>query len=430
MAKRQTWGKHAIWHPCEAIYPTSLEELRRIVEKARGEHAKMRVAGSLHSLNLLCATSGIQIHTDKLCRVLVIDKTQRTVKVESGIKIKKLLEMLAKENLTLPNQGYIVEQSVAGAIATATHGSGKTGTFSSFIQEIELLDANGRLHQLTPNTDPHLFSAAVVNLGCLGIVYSVTLKCIPLEKLHLTKAVAKLATLASLPDLLTKYDYFQFILNPYSDDVLIWHYQKTKENIHHRWLFKLNWLLIKLLAVISFDFLKPPYWLMPLNIKIYMKISPFKSCVDYSYQLLSPADEGHYIEEEIAIPLNHLEKALTVTRNLVDRYSQKKIRPVAVILVRFANPDEFGYLSPALRRDTAYISLIAISKSGYRELFKEFEISLYQFEGRPHWGKAHSLTKERIESLYGDNYARFKEARRELDPEGLFANEYIETLFL
>lgn len=428
--KRQNWGNYQTWFPKNIVYPTSLKELRQIVSDAKTSNAKIRLAGSLHSMNSLCVTDETQIETGKLCRVLSIDRTKLTVKVEGGIIIKKLLKILAKNGLTLANQGYIVDQSIAGAIATATHGSGKTGTLSSFIEEIELLDAEGNLRVLTKETTLHLFSAAIVNLGCLGIVYSLTLRCIPLEKVVLSKIKSDVSTtFRELPSLLKENDYFQFAIDPYSDTLIRWEYKITQEDLKNRGKYYLKWLLVKTLAVLSFDLFTPPYWLVPSSIKLYMAASQLKSCIDYSYKLLSPADEGHYIEEEIAVPFDDLKEALHLTRQIVDHYRTKKVCLVAVILIRFCEADPLGYLSPANNRQTAYISLISIAKEGYKQLFNDVETALSRYKGRPHWGKYHTLTRERVIDLYGNDYQSFMSARHELDPKGLFLNEYLQHFF-
>ncbi len=428
--KRQVWGKYCSWFPSQVAYPSSPEEVRDILLHAQKSRLKIRTIGSLHSMNDLCKTSDIQIHTDKLCKVINIDKQSLTIKVESGIKIKHLQELLAAEGLTLPNQGYIVEQSVAGAIATATHGSGKTGTLSSFVEEIELISAKGELHVLTPASNPHLFSAAVVSLGCLGVVSTVTLRCIPQQKLHLSKVKMSVQPLLDqLSSIREHNDFYQLVINPYSDEALTWQFRKTDEPLRHCFYYQLRRLMGKALAIFAFDILPPPTWLVPTVVKTYMTLSPFKGCVDYGYHLLSPADEGHYVEEEIAVPIAHFEKALLATRKLIDEFNVKGTRVVAIILVRFAEADAYGYLSPTLNRKTAYISLITIAKPGYQELFEAVEQALYAYEGRPHWGKVHFLNRDRVAKLYPETYPSFIAARRELDPEGVFANDYIERLF-
>ncbi len=429
MGKQKTWGKYRRWSPSEIKRPGSLEELQRAVAKCRSEGKKIRAAGALHSMNGLCETDQTQIRLDKLSSVLGIDKENLLVKVEGGAHTKDILRNLAKEGLTLPNQGYITHQTIAGAAATATHGSGNTGTLSSFIEEIELVDASGSLRQLSPERDEKLFSAAATSLGCLGIVYSLTLRCVPLGNLELTKASSNLTeTLENLPELMRQ-PYFQFILDPYSDDVTLFNYQRTDKKAQGRLKYRLKWALVKTLATLIFDVLPMPWWLIPPVIKIYSVVAPMASVVDKSYRLLSPDDEGHYIEEEIAVPFERFKEALATTRAIIDKYSAMKKRMVAVILLRFTDADPWGLLSPACGRKTAYISLITIAKKGYRELFDEIETALYQYSGRPHWGKVHSLTKEKAAELYGDNYRRFLEAKNELDPDGQFMNEECGKLF-
>lgn len=423
--KRQNWGKYSTWYPQQVIYPSSVEELQ---EAVRGSHSKMRVAGSLHSMNNLAETSGIQLHTDKLSQVLKIEKNR--VKVQGGIQIRELLEKLRQQGLTLPNQGYIREQSIAGAIATATHGSGATGTLSSFVEEMELIDASGNLQRLSAQSDPHLFSAGVVNLGSLGVVYSLTLRCIPARKLRLKKERGWLGdTLQRLPELLRENDHFQFMTDPYSDGVLTWSFKNTEEPYRNQWQYEARRMLIKSLAVASFDLLPSPSWFVPQLFKILASVSPI-DCIDDGEKLLSPTDEGHYIEQEIAVPLEKLESALHSARSVIASYSAQNIRTILLQLIRFARPDAYGYLSPALGRETAYISHISIAKEGYMDLFKDVEKALYEYEGRPHWGKAHFLTKDRVMQLYGNQYTLFRKARQQLDPEGVFSNSYMDRLFL
>ncbi len=428
--RRKNWSRVEKWFPSEVCYPSSLGELRKEILSAKAKGAKIRAAGSLHSYNDLCVTKDVQIHTDKLNKILSIDKSKMLVRVEGGIKIKKLLDALAKEGLTLPNQGYIQRQSIAGSIATATHGSGKTGTLSSFVEEIELVDAQGDLRVLNPQTNEHLFSAALVNLGCLGIVYALTLRCIPLYKLHLTKVKSTLTkTLKELPDILNQYDHVHLYIDPYSQDVLIWRCQQTEEQQHHIAWHRLQRLIIKTLAVSTYQYLPTPNLIFPLIPKIFINVSANFSCVDHSHKLLSPADEGIYVEEEIAIPIEHVDHAVQDARDLIHQFGRKYPLMVGVIVVRFTEADSKGYLSPALNRRSAYITFCTIVKKGYQCLFKEFETAMLKYTGRPHWGKIHTLTKEKLAILYGDNYAKFQDARRELDPEGLFSNDYINRLF-
>jgi L-gulonolactone oxidase len=366
------------------------------------------------------------MHTDKLGKVLSIDRDKMTVRVESGIKLKALLKNLAKEGLTLPNQGYILRQSIAGATATATHGTGRSGSLSSFIEEIELVDAKGEVRILNPNTSEHLFSAAVVNLGCLGIVYALTLRCIPLYKLKLTKLKTNLKDcLRELPQSLKTYDHFQFGICPYTERVITLRYQKTDEQVRNRWGYIIHSGLNHFGNEIGFKF----YPVHPIFFKIYCDLSHNFSCVDESNRILSPADEGIYVEEEIAVPVEHLGNAIRDALDVIRQYSKNHPRIVWTIYVRFVGPDTYGYLSPSLNQSVAYMTFVTKVKKGFRELFPTFEQAMFKYRGRPHWGKIHTLTKEKVKELYPQTYDRFIEAKKELDPDGLFSNDYIQRLF-
>lgn len=424
------WSKVEKWSPRELKYPSSLEELKGEILTAKAKGLKIRAVGSLHSYNDLCVTKDVQIFTDKLNKVLFIDKANLRVRVEGGIKVKDLLEILAKEDLTLPNQGYITAQSIAGSIATATHGSGKTGTISSFVEEIELVDARGELRILNAQTNDHLFSAALVNLGCLGVVYALTLRCVPLYKLHLTKVKSDLKKVwEELPEILNASDSVLLYLNPYNQDVLVWRCQKTAGEVRNRWGYRLQRLIVKILAVTSYEYLPPPKWFFPFLSKTFMAVSSNFSCVDYSNRILSPADEGIYVEEEIAVPVEHLKKAIEEVHQLIKQFGLTHPLMVGVVAVRFVAADPKGYLSPALDRSVAYITFVTIVKKGYRYLFQAFETAMFKYQGRPHWGKIHTLTKEKAAELYPDTFSKFVDAKRELDPQGLFSNDYINRLF-
>ena len=93
--KRTNWAKTTTWYPTEIANPSTLEELRSIILSAQSRNLHIRPVGSLHSFNDLCVTAGIQLHTDKLCRILSLDKEHLKIRVEAGIKEKRLIDYLA-----------------------------------------------------------------------------------------------------------------------------------------------------------------------------------------------------------------------------------------------------------------------------------------------------------------------------------------------
>lgn len=429
--KIYSWGRFLRWIAEEAYHPASLEELKKIVIDAKARRLKIRVGGSLHTLNELIVSHEIQVFLDKLDKILAIDKVNLRMRAEGGIKLSKLVDDLAKEGLALPNQSYVLKQSLAGALATATHGTGHTGTLCSFVEEIELLDCNGNLRTLSPKENLHLFNAALVNLGCCGIVYSVTLKVIPVRKLKLVKTEVNLDE--SLQDFLSlqhNQDHILYLANPYIQQAVINCFKQTDEEPQNLWLLKFKWICRKAIACASMNLgIYPPCFMIPPTAGLFLKLSTIESAVDYNYKILSPDDAGYWAEEEINVPFEKLESALADVRAIIQKYADKRASMISMIALRFVSPDTYGYLSPAAGRLSAYISMIANRKKGFSKIFKEVEEALYKYGGRPHWGKVHFLTRERVAELYGKNHARFIDAMHELDPEGMFINEYAAKLF-
>lgn len=426
--KYRCWTGTQFWTPKEVVYPASREDLKAIILSAKERGLKIRAMGSLHSYNDICATADIQVNTNRLNKILSIDRSKMTVRVESGIKLKALVKALAKEGLSLPNQGYILKQAVAGATATATHGTGHTGTLSSFIEEIELVDARGEICLLSPKTNEHLFSAAVVNLGCLGLIYSITLRCVALENLEFTKVKSTLQeTLKELPQLLKTYQHFMFAICPYTENTITARYRKTDQQTRHRWGYILHRKLLRLIGEIGMR-VPLPRRLFANRFKTYSNLSHNFMCVDESYRILSPADQGPFVEEEVIIPVEYLEKAIREALDLIVQYSKNHLI-ISSLAVRFVGPDAYGYLSPNLHQPVACLTYLALKKEGSQEVFKAFENAMFKYRGRPHWGKIHTLTKEKVKELYPETYHRFLEAKNELDSNGLFSNDYIDRLF-
>lgn len=428
MFSNQNWAKIEKWRPRKKVYPKSLEDIQEIIRSAQQKGLKIRPIGSLHSYNDLCVTQDIQMHTDKLCKILSLDKNKMTVRVEGGIKIHALLDALAKEGVTLPNQGYIRRQSIAGAISTATHGSGNCrngGTLSSFIEEVELVDADGKLHVLNSKANEHLFNAAVVNLGCLGIIYALTLRIIPLYRLRLTAFLTTFdEAIKQYPEWLKTYDFVHLVFNPYTDDVGIRLYQKSDENIqnvekaNHRkrrnkfFMNLFNWIGLPKSFALNWP-------------KFIHKLS----YVEESHRILSPEDEGRYVEEEISIPLEHLEKTVIEARQIIRKHAESHPWIIQAMYLRFVGRDPYGYLSPNLNQASFWMTFISVVRNGYKEIFQEYENAMLKYNGRPHWGKVHTLDKEKVQKLYPHTYSKFMEAKKTLDPEGLFTNDYIHRLF-
>lgn len=348
------WIGNQICFPKKHVYPISKDELIGIVKEAYQQNKKIRAYGGSHSWSNLVCSSDYLINTDKLNKLLDINEQINQVTVEAGIKIYDLNTLLAKNKLALKNLPFNAGVSVAGAIATATHGTGQTGTLPSFVQEITLIAHDGDIFHLTPKSG-NQFAAARVNLGVLGIVYSVTLQCAPLFTLEYTRKRSNLATmLPHYKQLVKDNNYFMFMWNPYTDKILTFEWNYTKKPLSYygilnyvkELIFNNIWIGAVFGQILAWIPQLHPYFID----SIYYLLSEYNS-VDYGYKLLTPGtsakNEIQYYESEIAIPVDLLPQALDSVKKLMREQTQEKTYAFFGILCRFVLADTQAYLSPA-----------------------------------------------------------------------------------
>ena len=168
-------------------------EVAQIVTAAHRAGQRVKAIGAGHSFTAAAATDGVQLSLDRLDRVLAVDRERHRVTVEAGIRLHRLNDALADVDLALPNLGDIDRQSVAGAIATATHGTGLAlGNLATTVVGMQLVTGRGEIVRCSTDLDPELHRIARVGLGALGIVTEVTLQCVPAFDLHARETVESL----------------------------------------------------------------------------------------------------------------------------------------------------------------------------------------------------------------------------------------------
>ncbi|KAJ5519839.1 L-gulonolactone/D-arabinono-1-4-lactone oxidase [Penicillium fimorum] len=172
-----TWAKTFFSRPELYIRPQTIPEIQQLVTLARRCRRRIVTVGSGHSPSDLTCTSSWLVNLDDFNRILHVDPSTGSVTVEAGIRLRDLGAELEKHGLTLENLGSIDSQSIAGVIATGTHGSSlRHGLVSECIDSLGLVLANGQLVRCSPTNNPDLFRAGLVSLGALGIVVEVTFK--------------------------------------------------------------------------------------------------------------------------------------------------------------------------------------------------------------------------------------------------------------
>ncbi|HVW99822.1 MAG TPA: D-arabinono-1,4-lactone oxidase [Candidatus Babeliaceae bacterium] len=431
------WGHNQQCSPCRIWNPESLGQVQEIIKQASQLKIPIRFVGSAHSWSDLVCTDGYLITTDQFNKILNIDTDKLQVTVQGGIKLKDLFEKLAQEGFALSNQGFIKEQSIAGAISTATHGTGKHGTLSDLVIGVQLVDASGKIHTIDNNNNPEWLPAARVHLGALGFIYSVTLQCEPLFMLnHIREIKRYQEVIPYYRQLYHDHDYFMVMLHPTKDVALTFTWDRTHKPLTKNFLvhlpedivmsYTINYLGIRSLCQF------PTIGSVCLENTLYALQK--KEHREYSYLSLSPLNSpvsvNCYIEEEFAIPFDYFEQALSSIKELYQQYESYGIMLAGLITCRFGPGLTLAYLDPAYGRKTAYITVNILNFfDQYEQFFQDLEKTISPFHGRPHWGKFHHLSYADIYRLYGDNAQSFNNIRLTLDPNGVFANNFIKRCF-
>ena len=187
----RNWAGNQRWIAAGRAEPRATEEVAEVVRDAAGSARRVKAIGAGHSFTATASTDGVQLSLDRMAGVLEVDAATGRVRVEAGIRLHALNEALAGAGLALPNLGDIDRQSIAGAVATATHGTGlELGNLATTVVGMEVVSGTGEVVRL----DGELLRVARVGLGALGIVTEVTLQCVPAFRLHAARRWSRWTT--------------------------------------------------------------------------------------------------------------------------------------------------------------------------------------------------------------------------------------------
>jgi L-gulono-1,4-lactone dehydrogenase len=418
------WAGDQHCAPTKIVRPTSEDELSQIVVQAATAGLPVRAVGSGHSFTDAVCTDGVLVDTTGLQRVLSIDRGTGLVTVEAGIKLHQLGALLATHGLALENQGDIDAQSLAGALATATHGTGASfQNLSARVVGMRLVTGTGEVVDLTEDADPDGLRAARVSIGALGVASTVTLRAVPMFTLHRHDQALPLDhVLDQLDQHVEGNDHFEFFLWPYSRTTWSRSTRRSEEPPQPtpEWRRRINEDLIenKLLDLICRTGRAWPRAVPRLNRLMASAIGE-GHVQDQAYRVFATTREVRFNEMEYAIPRAHAREALSRVLALVERRRLPILMPFEV---RFTAPDD-AFLSTAHGRDTCYIAVHQYTGMEFESFFRAVEAIMDEFGGRPHWGKRHYQSAATLRDRY-PAWDRFQAVRSRLDPNGVFTNDY------
>ena len=406
--------------PSVHVHAASLQDVVDAVQRAATEGRTVRAVGAGHSFSDIALTDDQLVSLDGLDRVLDVDRDSGRVRVQAGITIHALNGRLADAGLAMANLGDVDRQSIAGAIATATHGTGsRLSNISSQVEALEVVSGDG--------SDPDALRAARVGLGALGIVTAVTLRCIPEFTLAAVDAPVPLEeVLASLDERVETNDHFEFYFFPYAERALTRTNNRVDEAPRPR-SRAAAWVDQVLLANHVFHAFCLAGRLVPSRIPAInrgvTRLIGTTRRVDRSDEIFASPRLVRFTEMEYAVPRARVVEAIRGVREAIERHRFAVPFPVEV---RFVAPDD-AFLSTAHGRDTAYVAVHMFRGMEWEPYFRAVEQVMDGLEGRPHWGKRHFQTAETLRPRYPE-WERFQAVRARLDPEGRFANAYVDRV--
>lgn len=419
------WAGNQQCAPARVEHPAGAAALAEVVRSARAVGQRVKVVGSGHSFTDIAVTpaGGVQVVLDRHAELLSVDRATGRVTVQAGMTIAALNRALASVGLALPNLGDIAYQTVSGAISTATHGTGvRLGGLATQVVGLSLVTADGSIVEC----DGDVLACARVGLGALGIVSEVTLQAVPAFNLHAVEEPMRLEGLLSdLDRHVEDNDHFEFFYVPHTEWALTKRNNRTDESVEGmpRW----KWVRDKVVMEnIAFGAVCRLGRWRPSLIPRLATALPSSGRVEYvkaSADVFASPRWVHFYEMEYSVPRAAGPDVLRQVKAFIDSSGLRISFPIEV---RFTAGDDIP-LSTAHGGERCYIAVHVYRGTAYEQYFRGVESIMRSVGGRPHWGKLHFRTAEDLAPAYPE-WERFQAVRRKLDPDGMFANPYLDRV--
>ncbi|HEX8229823.1 MAG TPA: D-arabinono-1,4-lactone oxidase [Chloroflexia bacterium] len=412
------WAGNYTYTAPRLHYPETVEQLQELVSRS----GKLKVLGSRHSFNDIADTPGDLVSLDRLGTsdpLVTLDRERHTATISAAARYGQINRQLHREGYALHNLASLPHISVAGACATATHGSGdRNGNLATAVSAMEIVTADGSVVNLSRGQDGDEFAGAVVGLGGLGVVTRLTLDVVPAfdmrqdayEHLPLSQLV----------------DHFEDIVSG-ADSVSL--FTRGQDNlVDHVWL--------KRRVTDEDDFVPAPELFGATLARTHLHPIPglsAEACTEQMgirgpwferlphFRMDFTPSSGEELQSEYLIPRQHAVEAINVINSLSDRIAPM----VQVSEVRTIAADDL-WMSPCYQQ--ACVGIHFTWKKDWqavRQLLPLIEEHLAPLEARPHWGKLFTMPSQRVRSLY-PRLADFQRLLLSYDPSGKFRNAFLD----
>jgi FAD/FMN-containing dehydrogenase len=396
------WGRNQTCTPSFTVRPRDEADVLDAVRFAIRAGLPVRAVGAGYSATPVVTTTGVLVNTDALSGITDLDSVRRRVRLRAGTRIKDIGEPLWDRGFSLPNEGDVGEPSIAGAIATATHGSGIHQTsMSAQLRWARIVTGHGEIVEVGEH-DLNTLRAAQVAIGTLGIMTELELEVS--SRFHLQEEIT----------------------HPHWDEVAALAETHVAVDRHFSFLWCQSDDSPEL-----YELPCPPG--LPMANRAYQKVyrevpeptsePSAERRIDRAYRIFDAGGMSvPFHELEYCVPATRGMEAVVAMRDLISRHP----RELYPLEVRWVKGDD-AHLSPFHGRDSTVLSVSGAPGTDYLPYLRDVDALLDGFDARPHWGKLHFLTRDRLAARY-PGFDDFVAVRRAFDPHGVFLNDGLREL--
>ncbi len=414
--KQQNWAGNYTYSAARLHRPATIEDVQEVVAGC----SKVRALGSRHSFNGIADSTEDLISLEHFDHVVALDRKRHTVTVEAGIKYGQLGQYLDQEGYALHNMASLPHISVAGACATATHGSGdRNGNLATAVAAMEMITANGELVTLSREHDGERFQGAAVGLGGLGIVTKLTLEVVP--RFDMRQDVYENLPLAQLEEHFDEIESSAYSISLFTD----WQHGS----------FSQVWFKRRIMEGAAFEPQRESFGAtLATGQRHPLAAMPVKNCTQQMgipgpwyqrmphFRMEFTPSSGDELQSEYLVPRQHAYEAFSV----VDRLRDKVAQLLQIAEVRTIAADDL-WMSPCYKQPCVGLHFTWQKDwAAVKEVLPLIEEQLAPFDARPHWGKLFTMAPARVQALY-QKLPEFRQLLREYDPQGKFRNAFLDT---
>ena len=417
----RNWSGGITANPQGRFSPSSEDQLANFLATTKGP---LRPVGSGHSFTALVPTEGHIVVIDQLAGIRDYDSEKLTATIGAGTRLGDIgrpLEAIGQAMYNLPD---IDRQTLAGATATATHGTGiNFKCLSGYVTALRLVTPKGDVLDIDAESNPDLFAAARVSLGALGVISRMTVQNrAPYRLIQKSWAEKTEDILATFDERAASHRHFEMFPLTHSDYGLALSTDITEEPVNNPPVSPEEDAVFD--EAMRGWMTMPPEQRRPFINGLAEQIEPSER-VDTSHKILANVRNNRFNEMEYAVPL---EAGANCLREILKTIADKKVDVVFPLEYRYVSRDDTWLSMSSGHEDHCAISVHRVASEDYRPYFNLIEPIFWKYGGRPHWGKIHSLGAKQLTQLY-PHFRDFQEIREHLDPTDRMLNNHLRHLF-